>query len=136
MAATANRFGGNSFYLRAGFAVFCGSVLTFFACQIFIANKMSMPLRIGAVIAIAAIGIAGIVSLLTPDEEDGPPPEKLYTADEVAALLAAVQSGKLIPAAKPVCHYCGKDDPEGTGANGSHYHRACLQTALLRSSRK
>ncbi len=131
MAKPASTFGGG-LYLRAGFAVFCGSVLTFFACQIFIVGKMSLPLRIGAVVGIAIVGILGIVALLTPDEEDGPPPEKLYTADEVAALLAAVQAGKLVPAEPPVCHYCGKTGPEGTGADGSHYHRACLQAQLLR----
>jgi hypothetical protein len=131
MTQLANKFGGG-FYARAGFAVFCGSVLTFFACQIFIVNKMSLPLRIGAVLGIAIVGVLGIVSLLTPDEDDGPPPEKLYTADEVAALLAAVQAGKLVPAEAPVCHYCGQTGPEGTGADGSRYHRACLQAQLLR----
>jgi hypothetical protein len=121
---------------RAAFAVICGSVLTFFACQIFLVSKMALQLRIGAVVVIAAIGIAGIWALLSPDEEDGPPAEKLYTADEVAALLAAVKSGKLVAADAATCKYCGKDGPEGTAPDGSHYHRACLQASLQRSAPK
>ena len=132
MSSFASRW-NSSLYLRAGFAVVCGSVLTFFACQIFLVSKMSLQLRIGAVVVIAAIGIAGIWALLSPDEEDGPPPERLYTSDEVAALLAAVQSGKLVAADPLTCKYCGKEKPEGTGPDGSHYHRACLQAALLKS---
>ena len=133
MPSFASRW-NSSLGARAAFAVLCGSVLTFFACQIFIVSKMALQLRIGTVVVIAAIGVAGIWALLSPDEEDGPPPERLYTSDEVAALLAAVQSGKLVAADATTCKYCGKVDPEGTGPDGSHYHRACLQAALKRSA--
>lgn len=114
--------------MRASVAVACGSILTFFAVEIVVNQKMGLPLRIGAVAAIAAIGIAGIVSLLANDE-DVTPTEKLYTADEVAVLLAAVQSGKLVPAAAPLCKFCGGAAPEGTGVDGSRYHRACFRNA-------
>ena len=114
--------------LRAGVAVACGSILTFFAAQIILNQKMGLPLRIGSVVAIAVIGIAGIVSLLANDEDDAPT-EKLYTADEVAALLAAVQSGKLVPAEAAVCKFCGGAAPEGTGVDGTRYHRACFRSA-------
>jgi len=119
--------------LRTCAAVLCGSILTFFAYNIFLTSKMSLLLRIGAVVAIVAIGVAGIIALITPEEDDLPA-EKLYTSDEVAALLAAVQSGKLVPADAAVCKYCGGAQPEGSAPDGSRYHRACQQTANQRST--
>jgi hypothetical protein len=131
MPSLTARWTSRSITLRAIVAVLCGSILTFFASEIVIDAKMSWPLRIGAVLAIAAVGIGGIVSLLTTDDvdEDAPPPEKLYTADEVAALLAAVQAGQLVPNAPPVCKFCGGEKPEGTGIDGTRYHRVCFRSA-------
>lgn len=127
-SALTNRWTSESMPLRASVGVACGSILTFFAGQIVVNQKMGLPFRIGAVVAIAAIGIAGIVALLANDEDDTPA-EKLYTADEVAVLLAAVQAGKLVPAAAPACKFCGGAAPEGTGVDGSRYHRACFRAA-------
>ena len=39
---------------------------------------------------IAVIGFGGIHALLTPEPDDLPAAERLYTSDEVAALLAMV----------------------------------------------
>jgi hypothetical protein len=128
MSALTTRWTSKSMTLRASVAVVCGSILTFFAAQIIVNQKMGLPLRIGSVAAIAAIGIAGIVSLLANDEDETPK-ERLYTADEVEALLAAVQSGKLVPAEAPVCKFCGRAAPEATGVDGMHYHRACFRAA-------
>jgi hypothetical protein len=116
-------------YLRAGSAVVCACILTFFATQIFILQKYALPTRIGVIVLIAVIGIAGIGAILTPDEDDVAPAEKLYTADEVAALLAAVQAGRLVPAEAPVCKYCGGVKPDTTGVDGARYHRACFRAA-------
>lgn len=114
---------------RATVAVICGSILTFFAVQIALEQKTALLLRIGVVIAIVAIGVGGIVSLLTPDVEDAPPQERLYTADEVAQLLAAVQSGKLVPVDAAVCKFCGAEQPDTTGVDGTRYHRTCFRAA-------
>jgi hypothetical protein len=119
----------DALYIRSAAAVVCASVLTFYASRIYLTEKMALGLRIGAILAIALVGIAGIASLLQNDEEDGPPPERLYTADEVAALLAAVQAGTLVPATPPACKFCGLPGAEGTGPGGDRYHRACMQRA-------
>jgi hypothetical protein len=116
-------------YLRAAGGVAAAAVLTFFACQIFYAPKMSLPLKTGLIVAIAVIGIAGIIALLAPDDE-APPAEKLYTADEVAQLLAAVQAGQLVPALATTCKFCGGADPDATGVDGARYHRRCFRTAF------
>jgi hypothetical protein len=124
-----NKFGP---YLRTGSAVACGSILTFFGTQIYLMHKYALPVRIGVLVAIAVIGIAGIGAILSPDEEDEAPSEKLYTADEVAALLAAVQSGRLVAAEAATCKFCGEAKPEATGVDGSRYHRRCFQAAYQR----
>ena len=130
MTSLTARWTSKSMTMRAIVAVVCGSILSFFASQIFLNHKMGLQLRIGTIVVIAVIGIAGIVSLLSvDDDDDGPPAEKLYTADEVAALLAAVQAGKLVPAEPAVCKFCGGEKPEGTGVDGTRYHRACFRTA-------
>jgi hypothetical protein len=119
-------------YFRTGSAVVCGSVLTFFATQIYLLHKYTFPVRIGVIVAIAVIGIAGIGAILSPEEDEPAPSEKLYTADEVAALLAAVQSGRLVAADAPTCKFCGEAKPEVTGVDGARYHRRCFQTAFER----
>jgi hypothetical protein len=107
-------------------------ILTFFASQIFYAHTMKLPYKIGVIGVIAAIGIAGIHSLLTPEPEEDPvATERLYTADEVAALVAAVQSGRLVVAEPKVCKFCQGPQPEITGVDGSHYHQRCFQNAYL-----
>jgi hypothetical protein len=125
------RWTARSMMLRAFVAVACGSVLTYFGSQIAINQKLGVPLRIGAIVLIAAIGIAGIAALLAPDDDDrdAPPPERLYTADEVAALLAAVQAGQLVPVAPATCKFCGGDEPDAKGVDGARYHRACFRAA-------
>lgn len=116
-------------YLRTLSAVACGSILTFFATQIFYTQKLGLPLRIGVIVVIACVGVAGIAAILSPDEDEQPPSEKLYTADEVAALLAAVQAGRLVPAEPLACKYCGQPAPEATAIDGTRYHRRCFQAA-------
>lgn len=118
-------------YLRAMWAIAAAVVLTFFAMQTFYAPKISLPYKIGLIVAIAVIGVAGIIALLTPEPEERAPAPRLYTADEVAALVAAVQAGRLVAAAPAVCKFCAGPDPEATGVDGTHYHRRCFQTAYL-----
>jgi hypothetical protein len=118
-------------YLRAGSAVASGSILTFFATQIYLMHKYTLPMRIGVIATIAIIGIAGIGAILTPEEDEPVVTEKLYTADEVAALMAAVQAGRLVAVEAPVCKFCGEAKPEATGVDGSRYHARCFQAAYL-----
>jgi hypothetical protein len=108
------------------------AVLVFFAVQLAHAPKMALSLKIGVLAVIAVVGVAGILALLAPDEEDAPPAERLYTADEVARLVAAVQSGQLVPVAPAACKFCGGADPEATGVDGSRYHRRCFRDAFER----
>ena len=117
--------------LRAGSAVVCGAILTFFAVQIYLMHKYTLPVRIGVIVTIAIIGIAGISAILSPEEDEPVISEKLYTADEVAALLAAVQSGRLVAAESAPCKFCGEPKPDSTGVDGSRYHQRCFQAAYL-----
>jgi hypothetical protein len=121
--------GGAGNYLRALWAIASAVILTFFAMQIFYAPKMSLGYKIGSILVIAAIGVAGIIALLTPEPEEPVATERLYTADEVAALLAAVQSGRLVAAAAEECKFCHRPEPDATGPGGSRYHRSCFQAA-------
>jgi hypothetical protein len=104
-------------------------ILTFFAMQIYYSPLTKLPYKIGIILVIAVIGFGGIHALLTPEPDDLPPAERLYTADEVAALLAAVQSGRLVAAAPETCKFCNGAQPDITGVDGSHYHRTCFQSA-------
>ena len=117
-----------SLSVRTACAVAAGSILTFFATEIFIAQKIPFALRIGVIALIAVVGIAGIVALLAP-EADRAPRERLYTADEVAALLAAVQSGQLVSAVSDTCKFCGRPQADATGLDGARYHRSCFRAA-------
>jgi hypothetical protein len=117
-----------SVYVRALAGALAGSVLTFFACQIYYALRIPLPLRIGFIAVIAVVGIAGIAALLAPESEAAPR-ERLYTADEVAKLLAAVQAGTLVPAAPDTCKFCGQPQPDATGVDGARYHRRCFRAA-------
>jgi hypothetical protein len=119
-------------YLRAASAVVCGSILTFFATQIYLMHKYTLPMRIGVIATIAIIGIAGIGAILTPEEDEPVATEKLYTADEVAALLSAVQAGRLVAVEAATCKFCGEAKPEVTGIDGSRYHQRCFQAAYAR----
>lgn len=123
--------GGIAAYLRAIWAIAAAVILTFFAMQIFYAPKISLPYKIGLLVAIVVIGVAGIIALLTPEPEEPSPAQRLYTADEVAALVAAVQAGRLVAAAPAVCKFCGGPDPDVTGVVGAHYHHSCFQAAYL-----
>ncbi|HVA34474.1 MAG TPA: hypothetical protein VNG31_10015 [Candidatus Baltobacteraceae bacterium] len=107
-------------------------ILTFFATQIYYAHDTKLPYKIGIIVVIAVVGFAGIHALLTPDLEDPPPGERLYTADEVAALVAAVQSGRLVAAAPQTCKFCQGAQPDATGVDGSRYHSHCFQAAYQR----
>jgi hypothetical protein len=121
--------GGAGGYLRAVWAIASAVVLTFFAMQIFYAPKMTLPFKIGSILVIAVVGGAGIIALLTPEPEEPVATERLYTAEEVAALLAAVQAGRLVAAAPQECKFCHGPQPDVTGVDGSHYHRSCFQAA-------
>jgi hypothetical protein len=100
--------GGTSGYVRIIVSLASAVILTFFA----------------------AIGFGGIHSILTPEPDEEPvATERLYTADEVAALVAAVQSGRLVAAAPDTCKFCGDARPDVTGVDGSHYHQRCFQAA-------
>lgn len=122
---------GVAAYLRALWSIAAAVILTFFAMQIFYAQKITLPYKIGLIVAIAVIGIAGITALLTPEPEEPAPAQRLYTADEVAALVAAVQAGRLVAAAPAICKFCDGPEPELTGVDGTHYHKKCFQAAYL-----
>lgn len=122
---------GAAAYLRAIWAIAAAVILTFFAMQTFYAPKILLPYKIGLIVAIAVIGAAGIIALLTPEPEEPETAQRLYTADEVAALVAAVQAGRLVPAAPAVCKFCARPEPDATGVDGTHYHRSCFQAAYL-----
>ena len=117
-------------YIRTGLGVAAAVFLTFFAMQIYYDHKINLPYKITAIVVIAVIGIAGIAALFSPEPEEPAVTEKLYTADEVAALLAAVQSGRLVAAAPVTCKFCGESDPDATGVDGSRYHARCFRTAF------
>jgi hypothetical protein len=116
-------------YVRTGLGVAAAVILTFFAMQIFYDHKINLPYKITVIVVIAVIGIAGIAALLSPEPEEPAVTERLYTAGEVAALLAAVQSGQLVAAAPAMCKFCGAADPDATGVDGSRYHTRCFRTA-------
>jgi hypothetical protein len=115
--------------MRAGLSVVCAIILTFFATQIYILHRFALPVRIGIIVGIAIIGIGGIWAILSPEDEPVVPGEKLYTADEVAQLLAAVQAGRLVPVEPAVCKYCGGPKPDASGIDGTRYHVRCFQAA-------
>jgi hypothetical protein len=121
--------GGVSAYTRIASSIASAVILTFFACQIYFEPHTKLPYKIGIIAVIAIIGIAGIHALLTPEPDDPLPSERLYTADEVAALVAAVQSGRLVAAAPRTCKFCGEAQPDVRGVDGSEYHRRCFQIA-------
>src|SRR5471030_2456328 len=112
-------------YVRTGLGIAAAVIFTFFAMQIFYAQNIKVPYKIGMIAVIAVVGVAGIIALLTPEAEEAPAAERLYTADEVAALLAAVQSGRLVAAAPDQCRICHGPDPDATGVDGSRYHANC-----------
>lgn len=115
--------------MRTALSIAAAVILTFFAMQIYYAAKIIVWYKIGLIAVIAVVGIAGISAILTPETEDAPPTERLYTADEVAALVAAVQAGRLVSAAAAECKFCHGPQPDVTGVDGSHYHRTCFQNA-------
>jgi hypothetical protein len=121
--------GGMSAAARVASSIASAVVLTFFAMQIYYAPHTKLPYKIGIIVVIAVIGFGGIHALLTPEPDDLPAAERLYTSDEVAALLAAVQSGRLVAAAPNTCKFCSGAQPDVTGVDGSHYHRSCFQSA-------
>jgi hypothetical protein len=129
MQATQHDGGGLTVYLRTASSIAAAVILTFFAMQIFYAAKINLPYKIGIIAVIVVVGIAGITAILTPEADKAVPAERLYTADEVAALVAAVQAGRLVSAAPAECKFCHGPQPEVTGVDGSHYHRACFQNA-------
>jgi hypothetical protein len=121
--------GGMSAYVRIASSIASAVILTFFAMQIYYAPHTKLPYKIGLIVVIAVIGFAGIHALLTPEPDDVPAAERLYTSDEVAALLAAVQSGRLVAAAPDTCKFCKESQPDVTGVDGSHYHQRCFRAA-------
>lgn len=116
-------------YIRTALGVAAAVILTFFAMQIFYDQKIGLPYKITVIVVIAVIGVAGIAALLSPEPEAPAVTERLYTADEVAALLAAVQAGRLVAAAPVTCKFCGAADPDATGVGGSRYHTRCFRAA-------
>jgi hypothetical protein len=121
--------GGMSATARIASSIASAVVLTFFAMQIYYSPLTKLPYKIGIIVVIAVIGFGGIHALLTPEPDELPPAERLYTADEVAALLAAVQSGRLVAAAPETCKFCNGAQPDIAGVDGSHYHQRCFQSA-------
>jgi hypothetical protein len=121
--------GGMSATARIASSIASAVILTFFAMQIYYAPHTSLPYKIGIIAVIALIGFGGIHALLTPEPDDPLPAERLYTSDEVAALLAAVQSGRLVAATPDTCKFCSGTQPDVTGVDGSHYHQHCFQAA-------
>ncbi len=123
---------GAAAFMRTIWAISAAVILTFFAMQIYYARNVTLPYKIALIVAIVVIGVAGISAILTPEPDDAvPPSERLYTADEVAALVAAVQAGRLVAAAPAVCKFCGGDQTDVSGVDGTHYHRSCFQNAYL-----
>jgi hypothetical protein len=120
---------GPAAYVRTALGIASAVILTFFAMQIFYAQNIKLPYKIGIMLVIAVVGVSGIIALLTPEAEEQPAAERLYTAGEVAALLAAVQSGRLVAAAPDACRICHGPQPDATGVDGSRYHASCFQTA-------
>jgi hypothetical protein len=121
--------GGMSATLRIASSIASAVILTFFAMQIYYAPHTKLPYKIGIIAVIVLVGFGGIHALLTPEPDELPPGNRLYTADEVATLLAAVQSGRLVAAAPDTCKFCNGAQPDVTGVDGSHYHRSCFQSA-------
>jgi hypothetical protein len=121
--------GGTSAYVRIAASIASAVILTFFAMQIFYAPHTNLAYKIGIIAVIAVVGFFGIHALLTPEPDDPLPSERLYTADEVAALVAAVQAGRLVVAAPQTCKFCNGAQPDVTGVDGAHYHRSCFQSA-------
>src|ERR1700761_3568558 len=132
MMGSPRRIGAGTWgYIRVALAIAAAVVLTFFAMQIYYLPKIALVYKIVVIVVIAVVGVAGVAAMLSPDgDEDGPPVERLYTADEVAALLAAVQAGRLVPAAAEECKFCHGAEPDATGVDGSRYHTACFQSAF------
>jgi hypothetical protein len=121
--------GGMSATLRIASSIASAVILTFFAMQIYYAPHTNVAYKIAIIVVIALIGFGGIHALLTPEADDLPPAERLYTSDEVAALLAAVQSGRLVAAAPDTCKFCHGAEPDINGVDGTHYHQRCFQAA-------
>jgi hypothetical protein len=123
--------GGVSAYLRITSSLASAVILTFFASQIFYDPKITLPYKLVTILVIALVGFGGIHAILTPEPEEPAATQRMYTADEVAALVAAVQSGRLVAAAPDTCKFCGEAQPDVTGVDGSHYHQRCFQNAYL-----
>jgi hypothetical protein len=126
--------GGSGAYVRTALGIAAAVILTFFAMQIFYDQKIKLPFKIGSMLVIAVIGVAGIIAMLTPEAEEPVAAERLYTADEVAALVAAVQAGRLVAAAPETCKFCHEPKPDATGVDGARYHRRCFQSAYQRGN--
>jgi hypothetical protein len=120
---------GPASYVRTVLGIASAVIFTFFAMQIFYAQNIKLPYKIGMIVVIAVVAVAGIMALLTPEAEEPVVTERLYTSDEVAALLAAVQSGRLVPAPPDECRICHGPQPDAVGVDGSHYHASCFQDA-------
>jgi hypothetical protein len=114
---------------RAICGVAAGSVLTFFACQVYLAIKVPLPLRVGVLATIVVVGVAGILALLQNDEEPAPT-ERLYTSAEVREILEAVRAGRFTLASDDACKFCNGAGPEAIGVDGLRYHRSCFQEAF------
>ena len=113
-------------FFRAIAAVAAGSILTFFACQVYLAMQIPLAGRIVVLAIIVVIGVAGIVATLQSDDEPVSQ-ERLYTAAEVREILEAVRAGKFTLASDDVCKFCNGASPEATGVDGLRYHRSCFQ---------
>jgi hypothetical protein len=129
MHQAARRSGGMAVYVRTILSIAAAVILTFFAMQIYYAQHVKLPYKIALIAVIVAVGIAGIMAILTPERDEPVPSERLYTADEVAALVAAVQAGRLVAAEAATCKFCNGPEPDVTGVEGTRYHRRCFQAA-------
>lgn len=111
------------------FAIASAALFTYFCLQIYQQQKVALPFKLAMIGAIVVVAVAGIAALILPEAQDEAPAERLYTAEEVEALIAAVQAGRLVPAPPEECKFCHGADPDATGVDGSRYHLTCFQTA-------
>ena len=112
------------------------AIIGYFAYQIFMSKHLDRTFKFGAIAVIMAIGIVGAIAILAREAADEPVNDgaRLYTAEEVAALLNAVRAGggRYVEAATvspATCLFCGKRDAEVRGLDGTRYHRSCFQRA-------
>ncbi len=110
------------------------AIILYFAVQIYLTKHMDLRFKYASIAVIVIVGIVGALAILQRDPPEESAGDRLYTAEEVAALLNAVRAGggRFVEAANrapATCVFCGKPDAEIRGLDGTRYHRACFQRA-------